>query len=234
MKAQMRFQKIMCLIMLILGALAVVYACCYLTGSMSDLFTCLETDTVNGGWQEVSASYTSDGVTYTLVGVGAMLYVDIQDFNDTLLWLGIIIILAAVVLYITSTNKRRKYYITNYIATGVVVIVDVVISIVAMVMNASWKSKFLDINFEQWESCYNYYTINKRTGAITYSFRSIYGVEYSDSTVMFDLGFVLYAIIIVASLLLVFNLVWKYMNEKQEKKLLGGSVAGKTAEVTAL
>jgi glycopeptide antibiotics resistance protein len=39
---------------------------------------------------------------------------------------------------------------------------------------------------------------------------------------MFDLGFVVYAIVIVASILLVLCTVWKYLLMKGEKSLLNG------------
>jgi hypothetical protein len=125
-------------------------------------------------------------------------------------------ILAAVLLYITACNKRRNYYITNYIATGICAGVDIVLSIVFMAMNASYKSQFLNnTDFTAWK-------------ALDESTRIANGMEsaYSESTVMFDLGFVLYSIIIVAAIALVLNLVWKILCMKSEKQLLSGEQLG--------
>lgn len=196
--------------MLILGAVAFVYACSYVTGSVQYLFDMLQ-KRASGGYRELID--------------GAMIYIDIQSFNNMLLWFSIVMILAAVLLYITSTNKRRKYYITNYVATGVCAGLDIVLSIVAMALNGSWKAKFLAVDFEAWKTYYD---------AVDSMGDKLYDIDYSESTIMFDLGFVLFAIIIVASLLLVFNLVWKLMNEKAEKKLLSGAALENGKEVTAV
>ena len=46
---------------------------------------------------------------------------------------------------------------------------------------------------------------------------------------MFDLAFVMYALVIVASVLLILNLVWKIKLMQGEKKLLGDAAMGGAA-----
>jgi glycopeptide antibiotics resistance protein len=53
----------------------------------------------------------------------------------------------------------------------------------------------------------------------------------STSTVMFDLGYFVFLLVIVAAALLIFNLFWKLKCQKEEQKLLDGTfaVAGEVA-----
>ncbi|MDE5667744.1 MAG: hypothetical protein K2I29_05835, partial [Clostridia bacterium] len=136
---------------------------------------------------------------------------------------GIVMILLAVILYITSCQKRRNYYVSNYVATGVCAGGNIVMSIVLVIYNAIWRSEFLKIDFPAWKALYQTYIDIIESGADTggYDYASL--IHYSESTAMFDLGFAVYAIIIVASLLLVFNMVWKIMLMKGEKRLLAGN-----------
>ena len=107
MKAQMKFQKWMCLVMLIAGALGLLYAFCYMTGSLSELG-----QNINPGTTHTSKFTAKQGLN------DALLYDDIQGFNTLMMYFGIAMILLAVVLYITASNKRRNYYVSNYVATG--------------------------------------------------------------------------------------------------------------------
>ena len=200
MKAQMKFQKWMCLIMIIVGALGLLYAFCYLSGSMSELGQ----NVLKSGKSAFPAAKGK---------YDALLFNEIQGFNTLLMYFGIAMVLLAVVLYITACNKRRNYYVSNYVATGLCAGGNIVMSLVALIMNAFWRSEFLNVDFAAWKKLYT------DTPDAT--------VHYSESTLWFDLGFVVYAIIIVASILLILNLVWKILLMKGEKKLLSnGLVAG--------
>ena len=118
MKTQMRFQKYMCLAMLLVGALSLLYAFFYCSGALSELGQAIKLDGVN----RVSAFTAAEGK------YDAVFYNDIQPFNNLLMIMGIVMILLAVVLYITGCNKRRNYYISNYVATGLCAGGDIVIS----------------------------------------------------------------------------------------------------------
>lgn len=204
MKTQMKFQKYICLVMLVVGALGLLYAFFYLSGSMAELGQC-RGDRIEGGFS--SPFDAAEGkYDYTL-------FEKIQPFNDALMYCGIVMVLTAVLLYITSCNKRRNYYITNYAAVGICAGGNIVMSIVLMAMNASWRSKFLNVDFDAWQA-YNQKYIDLDMPE---------SVHYSESTLWFDLGFVVYALIIVASLVLILNLVWKILLMQGEKKLLSGA-----------
>ena len=143
MKAQMKFQKYICIALIIVGALALFYAFSYCTGSMSELG-----QTIN----------ETTGKSYFIARPGkndALLFKEIQSFNTMLMYFGIIMILLSVLLFITSCHRRRNYYISNYVATGVCAGGNIVLSIVAMIMNGIWKGEFLNVDFERWLEYYD-------------------------------------------------------------------------------
>ena len=200
MKAQMKFQKWLCLGMIIVGALALLYAFCYMTGSLSELGQSISQLPTGGRRSKFPAD---DGLN------DALLYDEMQPFNTMMMYFGIAMILLAVLLYITACNKRRNYYVSNYIATGLCAGGNIVMSIVCLIMNMHWRSEFLKLDFESWKALLD---------------NSLIDPHYGDSTFWFDIGFAVYAIVIVASILLVLNLVWKIMLMKGEKQLLSNGV----------
>ncbi len=204
MKTQMKFQKYLCLVMLILGALSLAYAFFYLSGSMAELGQNRRIE--QGSEEQFVSTFTAVDGKYDY-----KLYELIQPFNNTLMYCGIVMVLLAVVLYVTACNKRRNYYISNYVAIGACAGTNIVMSIVLMALNASWKSKFLNVDFDAWYASQQFYIEHMPESA-----------HYSESTLWFDLGFVVYALILAASLILVFNLVWKILLMRGEKKLLNG------------
>ena len=206
MKTQMKFQKYICLVMLIMGAITLVYAFAYLSGGMAALGQARKAGDPGSGiqWQ---TGFPAAAGKYDY-----KLYEDIQPFNNLLMYCGIAMLLSAVLLYITACNKRRNYYITNYVATGVCSLAGIVLPVVLMALNAGWKNKFLNVDFTAWHAYYD--SMIAKGGEAT----------YSESTLWFDLGFVVYSLMIVASVLLILNLVWKVLLMKGEKKLLDGAV----------
>ncbi len=201
MKAQMRFQKYICLVMLIVGALGLLYAFFYSSGAVADLGQNL----ISRGGKKVSAFTAASGK------YDAELYNEISLFNNVLMICGILMILFAVALYVTACHKRRNYYISNYIATGICAGGNIVVSLVLMIMNVIYRGKFLNVDFTAWKTRYDY-LISQDSAAY-----------YSDSTVWFDVGFAVYALIIIASAVLVLNLIWKIKLMQGEKQLLESS-----------
>ena len=198
MKTQMKFQKYLCLVMLIMGALSLVYAFCYATGGLAALGQQLDD---YGSVFEAAAGKED-----------ATLFIEIQGFNDLLMYCGIIMILLAVTLYITSCNKRRNYYISNYVAIGLCAGGDIIISVILMALNGMWMGRFLNVDFEAW--------------AISNEVMAPFGegyTQYSESVLWFVIGFVVYSLVILASIALILNLVWKIKLMQGEKKLLSGS-----------
>lgn len=194
--------------MLVVSVLALMYAFFYLTGGMAELGQSNKAGPQGSGEQFVSAFEAAEGKN------DYKLFERIQPFNDALMYCGLAMVLMAVLLFVTSCNSRRKYYISNYVVTGACALGDIVISIVLMVLNGSWKSEFLNVDFDAW---YKYNEIFIKYGQPD-------AVHYSESVFWFDIGFVVYALVIVASLVLIFNLVWKILLMRGEKKLLSGGV----------
>ena len=124
MKAQMKFQKIICLVMLIVGALCFVSAVGLCTTIYDLLYVfCDRVD-------------------------GANIFYDIQPFNNQFMIYALIMILAAVALYVTMTHKRRRYYVANIVCSTVVAVVDVVLSALIFVGLLKYKAQFLAVDFE--------------------------------------------------------------------------------------
>ena len=175
--------------MLIVGAIALVYAFCYATGGLAELGHLIEPS--NNTSKFAAAQGKQD----------ATLFLDIQGFNDALMYCGIIIILLAVCLYITACNKRRNYYITNYVATGVCAGGNIIISLIMMALNGVWMGKFQNIDFASWKS-YNERNILMLQEAfkdnpeqLTDDILEAYS-HYSESITWFVLGFVVYFLVI--------------------------------------
>lgn len=141
---------------------------------------------------------------------GSILYYMMQDFNKALLRYSIALILLACLLFLTQTHARRKYYIGNYVATGLYSVATVAYSVWAHTYIEGYKAAFLSqIDFE---------ALRKHA--------DMWKTAYVDSTFWFDAHYAVYAILLVVTVLLLLNLVWKIRLMKAEKRLIE---AGKEA-----
>lgn len=131
MKTQMRVQKILMLVSLVVAALVFVYALFFLTGGLGNVYRFID---------------KTDGDV-----IHCKNFVDTsQSFVSTLVVLGIVMIVLVAVMYLMACHTRRKYYVTNYVAIGAFVAFALVVAIylVAMVAttmnlyqnNINWKS----------------------------------------------------------------------------------------------
>ena len=200
--------------MIIVGALSLVYAFCYATGGLAELGRLWDSTNAKSLFNAAEDKYDAE------------LFLDIQGFNDALMYCGIVMILLAVCLYITSCNKRRNYYVTNYVATGVCAGGNIIMSVILMAFNGIWMGRFQNVDFESWQAFNdsNVERLKRRFGdePIPADILEPY-THYSESTTWFVLGFVVYVLVIWASVLLILNLVWKIKLMQGEKKLLNGS-----------
>lgn len=134
---------------------------------------------------------------------GELLYL-IQPFNSKLLIAGLAMILLGVFLFITSTHTRRRYYIGNYVASGLYAIAAVAISIWGHMWIEAYKAYFLaNVDF----AVFKEYAERKKS-------------LYTESTFWFDAHYVVFALVILAAVLLVANAIWKISLMRQEAKLL--------------
>ena len=125
MKTQMRFQKILMLVSLIVTAITFVFGLFFLTGSLG-----------------YAGNYISSSGTDL---IGATEFVDkSQGYVKTFINLGIVFIVLAAVLFITSCHSRRKYYISNFIAVGLFVAFALAMVIYIFIMVGDTRNLFLN------------------------------------------------------------------------------------------
>ena len=186
-KRQMKIQRIACFLSLAASALVFLYA----LGLMTDLYDMLYT--------MVPEPNNPD----TVKVAGAMIYYDMQGFNQMLLRAGIGLILMSCLLFITNTHSRRKYYIGNYAAICLNAVANIGVALWARGQIVAYKTQYLTtVDFTQLERRLS------RAGT------------YTDSTFWFDAHAGVFAVALVAVALLIVCAVWKLSLMKNEKRLL--------------
>ena len=191
-KKQMTFQRIICFLCIAAGVLVFLYA----LGMMTDLYDMLYN----------MIPYPDDPSSAKVEG--AMIYYDMQGFNQDLLKAGIGVLLLAVLLMITGTHSRRKYYAANYTAVGLFTAACIAAAAWAHGQIAAYKLQYLTtVDFQSLERRLS------RAGT------------YTDSTFWFDIHIAVFAVALIAAALLVLNTIWKIRLMKQEKKLIEAGMA---------
>ena len=140
---------------------------------------------------------------------GARVYYDMQPFNQQFLHFGIGLILCAVLLFLTNTNTRRRYYVSNIIAVVINAAVNVYVAVWAHAQILAFKAQFLQVDFEALKK-----------------FADRQHTLYTESTFWFDVHVAVFAFAIIANVLLIANMIWKFQLMKEEKQLIN---AGKEA-----
>ena len=136
---------------------------------------------------------------------GSLIYYDMQGFNKTFLKVGIALILISLILFITNTHVRRKYYIGNVVAVMINVIANISAAIWASGQINTFKDKFLnEVDFQAFRD-----------------YADLMKSYYTESTFWFDVHIYVFGFGILACLLLVANLIWKFVLMDQEQKLIG-------------
>ena len=132
-KKQLRFQKLICLICLIMAAVTFVYA----LGISTDLY-----DSLYG-------TMTNKNDPHKTKVEGSWIYYDMQDFNRDYVNYAIILILLACLLYIMNTHTRRKYYITNYISVAAYSLGTLGVTVWSLLNVTKYRTQFLTtVDFE--------------------------------------------------------------------------------------
>ena len=196
----MKFQKIVCFMMLAASVIVFIYS----LGLLTDLYDSLYLTMMD-----------PEDLSYTMVE-GSQIYYEMQgydlatndftnpNFNGILTMVGIGLILVNLVLFITCTHSRRKYYIGNYIAVGLSAVSSIGASVWAIMNILNFKEKFLQIDFVALKE-----------------FSEMWNTHYNDSTFWFDAVFVVFGLLLLATVLLVVNLVLKVIVMKEEQRLIG-------------
>ena len=145
-RKQMKFQKLICFLLLVASALVFVYS----LGLSTDLHDSLKNTMRDDYDHHITDVY------------GAWIYYDIQPFNHNLTTAAIILILVSVVLFVFNNHSRRKYYLANYITTGLSSAANIGISVWAIINIMSFREQYvttvdfeaLKIYCEEWNSYY--------------------------------------------------------------------------------
>lgn len=209
MKTQMKFQKILSLVSLILAALTIALSLCFCSGVLSGII-----------------DYTTASFEQPDVIKADALFEYSQSANDTLLILSIVLLLVVAVIYITSTNKRRNYYVTNYVAIGLIVLYGLAYAIAALVIIGTTNGYVNQVDFEAWKELCDASTTD-RYGNVSY----INPQTYTESRATIIIGIVLAVAVLADVAAWVLNLIWKIKLMQGEKALLAKGVEAGTMEV---
>lgn len=178
-------------IVCLLAILASALVFIYSLGIMTDLY-----DSLYGTMRD------PNDLTKTTVD-GSIIYYDMQGFNNAFLMGSIGLILLSCLLYVTNTHVRRKYYIGNYVSTALMTIGNLAMVIWAHGQIEMYKAQFLQIDFE---------ALAKHAKR--------WKTLYTESTFWFDVHYVVFGVVLVVTVLLIGNAVWKTILMKQEKALI--------------
>lgn len=231
-KSQMKFQKIICFVALIMAAILFVYSLGFITelyelfsptiavvnGKVVDLATKrnpltneIIEDYVKGNefYFEIQ-TYVVSELQKNSQGVIQTVQVKRVGFNDNLVSGALIGIVITLLLFITSCNKRRNYYISNFVAIGATTAYNIGFAAWLIANLAKFEAKFKAVDHQ----------------ALIDWFAREQFKEIDTNVVCFSLGYVLAALLIVVTGVLVFNLIWKLTLMKREHKLLQNNGVG--------
>ena len=136
---------------------------------------------------------------------GAEVYMDMQGFNKQFLNYSIVLILLSVLLFITNTHSRRRYYVGNYAAVGIFSAASIAFCVWAHSQIEIFKAQFLTIDFEK--------LLDHATSRKTL---------YTESTFWFDIHYLVFGLLLIATVLLIANVFWKRKLMKEEQALIAG------------
>ena len=155
-----------------------------------------------------SLNYHTDKSSSMLYVEGSELYDNIQPFNRQLLRDSAILLLLCITMFVTLTHRRRLYYISNYITTSVFIIFGAYYG-ATLIVNALYiKQLYVKIDFEK---------IKEITEMLN--------LRFVHSTFMLDFEIVLSVLLLMLSAGLLFNLAWKTMNMRKERKEQKGALS---------
>lgn len=235
-KSQLKFQKMICLVALIMAAILFVYSLGFIT-ELYELFS--PTIVVENG-KVVDLTQDRDPIDDSLIAdhvKGNEFYFEVQTyvitvktrvpgpdgnaivkevskkqvgFNDELVSAALIGLIISLLLFITSCNTRRNYYISNYVAIGATSAYSVGFAIWLVANLVKYEAKFNAVDHQ----------------ALIKWFAEEKFMEVDTNVICFKLGYILAALLVIVAGLLVFNLIWKITLMKRENKLLQNNVVG--------
>ncbi|MDE7229361.1 MAG: hypothetical protein K2N56_02670 [Oscillospiraceae bacterium] len=212
-KKQMTFQRIVCLALLVAGALVFIYSLGLMTGMYNGIYL-----TYRNG--------PRDGYQFE----GTELYLDMQPFNQSLTMVGIGLILVSLFNFVMGTSSRRKYYIGNYVSIAVSTVCNVGATFWAMTALLQYKHDYLTkIHWPEFRPeigdegtwCFLNPETNVWEPSRMWELITSRGGVCSNSTFWFDVSYVVFGLLILCTVLLIVNMVLKIIVMNSEKRLIG-------------
>lgn len=206
-KKQMKFQKILCLLVLFSCALVFVYS----LGFMTDIYDSL--------YYAYTPGYLEEGMNiddipdeelswYGIEVRGATIYYDMQDFNSKFTVISIVMIVVSLLLFVSNTHSRRKYYVGNFVAVLLVSACNVASVVWLMPQIMAFKKQYLEeVDFDMLKT----YTESPIGQA----------ARYTESTFWFDVSYFVFGFVILMVVLLIANLILKVILMNAEKRAIG-------------
>lgn len=135
---------------------------------------------------------------------GSTIYYQMQQFNTDFVNISIVLILLAALLFLMNTHIRRKYYISNYISIGLYSITSVAAVVWSHIQIEAYKHQNLTtVDFEALkELC------------------EMKNKPFIQSTMMLDLHYVVAGLMLVTTIALVVNMIWKITLMREEDALI--------------
>lgn len=134
---------------------------------------------------------------------GSIVYYDMQGFNNTFMKAGLGLILLSCLLFITNTHSRRKYYVGNFVSIALQAAANVAVAVWAHIQLQLYRAQFLAVDFE---------ALAKHAKR--------WKTLYTQSTFWFDVHYGVFAVLLIVTVLLVGNALWKRSLMKQERALI--------------
>lgn len=175
---------------LLLGAAALVFV--YSLGVMTDVY--------NSFYLLSSYDPIWDPLFYV---EGSEVYLEMQEFNKQFTTAGIILILSAVSLFLFNTHNRRKYYVANYITIGINAILNIAIVFWMHIEVSIYRAQYLQVDPERVKEV-----------------ADLLSMKIEFSTFWFDIHYIVFAVVILVTLLSLVNLGLKIALMAGERKLL--------------
>ena len=147
---------------------------------------------------------------------GVEMYYAMQPFNKDLTTASIVLILLAVSLLVFNNHTRRKYYIANYITVGLSSVANFFVAIWGLINVFYYNAMFLAVDFTE------LHKLIDRAPASVFIDNGLDPENLAGpySTFWFDISIFVFAVLIIATLLNIANVIFKIYVMKEEKKLL--------------
>ena len=175
---------------LLLGAAALVFV--YSLGVMTDVY--------NSFYLLSSYDPIWDPLFYV---EGSEVYLEMQEFNKQFTTAGIVLILSAVSLFLFKSHDRRRYYIANYITIGINAILNIAIVFWMHIEVSIYRAQYLQVDPERVKEV-----------------ADLLSMKIEFSTFWFDIHYIVFAVVILVTLLSLVNLGLKIALMAGERKLL--------------